>query len=737
MAISWTFNPFTGTLDAISSEAADLATHIADSTNPHSVTFTQSVAADGATDISAAEAEELTDGSVTSLHSHAGGGYTDEDAQDAVGTILTDTTTIDFTYTDGAPTIEADVIPGGVDHNSLDNLDVGDVHTQYLNETRHDGLASDNPHSVTFTQAVTADGTTDISGAEAETLTDTSNADALHEHAASNITVDDTNFTWFSSTDQQSWDEELDAFLFTIYPPAEQLDDMDIDTSGVSGKLSFGASNSVPGYTNCSGIGSRPAVDINEAFNDSGDRAGIFTGSADWTGTLNEDAASTDNYPANSFRDIGQTLYLELNGTIVRTLDLSSETGAVNDGTSTSGFNIIAKTQGTDTPFFYRTGSYRIDSGDVNLVSGWNYCRVYDNQGTPQSTNYVDWIKDVDYTNATSFSGETLDNLSMAGSKWLSGVQWYTSGDADYDITISNAYRNSYSSSASALNYSGTNCTASDSSIPNMSDETDDITITNKTVTINATRLVDGDISMEVQVDRTLASDLTSTGATISSILMDNASASPTDTYDDFDDEGYRLPSNFSITSTSYSSGPNNGPVTWDETISLISATAGYSDGLQVVNDRVEYPDYDWSSVTYQPGTAPNYTTASGDRVYIRYFYNASSRQNFLFNFNVTSSTFVSVATGPSSNNITCELLAPNTTQDGVGTIEWKDAVTAYTDDDSIGCYSSSVGSTIPTNWGVTLGTRSTSTSGYAWCIRITAAAAWAGRINSVTCSPQ
>jgi hypothetical protein len=41
-----------------------------------------------------------------------------------------------------------------------------------------------NPHGVTFTQAVAADSLTDISAAEAETLTDGSNADSLHSHAA-------------------------------------------------------------------------------------------------------------------------------------------------------------------------------------------------------------------------------------------------------------------------------------------------------------------------------------------------------------------------------------------------------------------------------------------------------------------------------------------------------------------------------------------------------------------------
>lgn len=38
----------------------------------------------------------------------SGGGYTDEQAQDAVGTILTDSNTIDFVYDDGTPTITGD-----------------------------------------------------------------------------------------------------------------------------------------------------------------------------------------------------------------------------------------------------------------------------------------------------------------------------------------------------------------------------------------------------------------------------------------------------------------------------------------------------------------------------------------------------------------------------------------------------------------------------------------------------
>lgn len=61
----------------------------------------------------------------------AAAGYTDEQAQDAVGAILTDTASVDLTYNDAGNTISAAVLPAGVDHNTLANLTTGDVHTHY------------------------------------------------------------------------------------------------------------------------------------------------------------------------------------------------------------------------------------------------------------------------------------------------------------------------------------------------------------------------------------------------------------------------------------------------------------------------------------------------------------------------------------------------------------------------------------------------------------------------------
>lgn len=58
--------------------------------------------------------------------------YTDEMAEDAVGGILTDSATIDFTYDDGANTITAIVIQSGITHSSLGGLTTSDAgHTQF------------------------------------------------------------------------------------------------------------------------------------------------------------------------------------------------------------------------------------------------------------------------------------------------------------------------------------------------------------------------------------------------------------------------------------------------------------------------------------------------------------------------------------------------------------------------------------------------------------------------------
>jgi hypothetical protein len=66
-----------------------------------------------------------------------GSSYTDEQAQDAVGGILTDTSTVDLTYNDATPSITAAVIPAGI---KLDDLGTPDDNTDLNSTTSQHGL---------------------------------------------------------------------------------------------------------------------------------------------------------------------------------------------------------------------------------------------------------------------------------------------------------------------------------------------------------------------------------------------------------------------------------------------------------------------------------------------------------------------------------------------------------------------------------------------------------------------
>jgi hypothetical protein len=82
-----------------------------------------------------------------------------------------------ITGAQGADSVDFVVDTSIIDHTDLLNIGVN-THAQI--DTHLASTA--NPHSVTFTQSVAADAGTDITAAEAETLSDNSNADGLHFH---------------------------------------------------------------------------------------------------------------------------------------------------------------------------------------------------------------------------------------------------------------------------------------------------------------------------------------------------------------------------------------------------------------------------------------------------------------------------------------------------------------------------------------------------------------------------
>lgn len=568
--------------------------------------------------------------------------------------------------------------------------------------------------------------------------------------------AEDTDYTdglftdFVPSTPTGTAVDRFNEILKALAPsPAPNFSSISFADSGQSGKLSFGASNAISGYTN------HPTFDMNDDYTVSGTRRGIFNDSTVINGSLadNINPGHTNGrpFPNNVFGDGDKgNLILELNGTPIHQTDLTTFNSGSSVNVNGSGFNLSASTpvefdDGTPLELFrYRSGTWTVSPSDQR--PGYNFVRVRHEYapGQYRDSETFEWIVD-DADDSTTFGTETLDSLSMSGSNYISGIQYYTSGTAQYDLVVSNAYKNTYSRANNAVNYSGTNCSASDESLPQITtDENQQVIITDKAVNVStSSRLLNESISISTTIDRVLLGDVSSSGSSISGILLDATSDDATNTNEPFNGEGYRVAPSVDVASTAYSSGAGNSPATWDSTISLISADANYNTGLLVSNGRLTYPtntshisgitNGDFSAVVNGPANE-NYSTASGERTYIRYFYSSGAHSNFRLNLNVSNTSFVDVATGTSGNNLTLEILAPNTTKNSLGDVVWKDATVAHSGTDTdLGCYAGTFGDNIPSQWGITLGAENTSTSGNVILVRITASSSWTGNIDNIS----
>jgi len=132
------------------------------STNSNAV-----VSVNSQTGVVSLDSDDISEGTTNLYH-------TDERSQDSIGSILLDTSSIDFTYDDATPNISAVVLPGGVDHDQLLNYSANKHvdHTSVSIATAVDsGLTGGGDISSTRNLSVDINGTTAVTSPDnADTL---------------------------------------------------------------------------------------------------------------------------------------------------------------------------------------------------------------------------------------------------------------------------------------------------------------------------------------------------------------------------------------------------------------------------------------------------------------------------------------------------------------------------------------------------------------------------------------
>jgi hypothetical protein len=502
--------------------------------------------------------------------------------------------------------------------------------------------------------------------------------------------------------------DRFNEILKIISPPiTPKVQSIDYDQSnGISAKLSFDDSYPITNYTASSTEGGFDAVARNAVYeadvSGSNFKLGIYNGQT-FTGTVNYDVTlneinSNVVYTADAFGQANNgTLKLELNGTVIHSVDLSSFLGSGDPGsgtadslTSNSGFIDVSVSASTYDgngaewiQYQYRTAKYQIDSGDQN--KGWNYLRVIHTIGTTDyASNYIEWINDPDGAAAAlSISNERIEDITTNGSIYLSGVEYNTEITASYKAEINNIYRNVFPT-GTPISFTTTNATTpSAQSVPDLGigeDETKSLPITasfNLQGTLNPSQT----IGLGINVTHPLKSNLSNAGAATATefLIFDNTPPVSSNTVETFIDEDRRLISG----SYDLQTDVTNVASAWDSTIHINTGPSTYTDGLVQIgtaeySGRLYSPidadlpySGDFSSLINGSITNPDYSGETGTRTWFRKIQNtnAFAVYNMLISTTKSATLFNNSALGTGNLNVYIKI---------PGTTGWMDISQAF-----------------------------------------------------------
>ena len=210
-------------------------------------------------------------------------------------------------------------------------------------------------------------------------------------------------------------------------------------------------------------------INSNGDYTVSGDRRGAFSSSPTIDGEINDAIAGDggSDFPAKAFFNAySGSLVLEVNGSDVHTVDLTSTLSAINTTNGQSSRLSVSavdfSTTSDDIPDYtkpYRTGTYEVAAGDQR--PGWNYARLKHGSNT---TNYVEWVVDASgAVNNSAVSTPALSDFGHTSIYYQSGIGYFAARPTgSFTYSGSNFYSNVYSKETDAISFGTTdNCSIS------------------------------------------------------------------------------------------------------------------------------------------------------------------------------------------------------------------------------------------------------------------------------------
>ena len=558
-------------------------------------------------------------------------------------------------------------------------------------------------------------------------------------------------------------DRYNELFKSLVPPPAPAISRVDATQDGTDAYLSFGASNDMSSdgtaYYSVGTIAGFSAVDKGELYqtDTSGNnfRRSNFQLGTNITGSINFHVTasvlgSNTNYEADAFGNAetgSLQLFINSTSSAAHTLNLSTAVGAGSPGAGSSssldsdgsGFtNVSITASAIDANsnsfdlFQNRTAKYIVHPSSQRR--GWNFAFIRHTLGsTNYNTNYIEWVNDDNSVNVT-ITGDTLANITLNGSRYISGVQYNTGATADYQFLISNFYKNVYTLATVTCSDSTSNASITNTTMPHIGgdDENKTVALTQSLSTTDGV-ILNESIGATSSVTHVFKGTATSNTSMSGFLIFTPTVNDATDIKEYFKNEStYRLPS------ASYDSQGAVSTGSWNSQTHM-TGSGNHSDGLQIYNQRLRSPlnttnGGDFSSISNTESGNPDYSAASGTRTFYRAFKNTGSDVREVGVRITGASTIVSSAASLGANQaIRVFVKTP-------GKTDWMNLADNFVFNDvSEGAGANELGLDQGIDGGgayniATLGTKVVATGEY-FLVRIEADAAWTGVLTTIQCT--